>query len=153
MVELLQRAVVLSEKEEIASAAGMSNTSNSVASPTSASTADDEGAEEGEGIEVEVITGGSRHAPSLHRLASLFLRSRSAFMLFNGCAMVHFTSLLIGYALAWSKAFCQVRLSIGRCKRKLRVPQLTPLCPPSSSLFFFYYFCIIYIQSLAGLQP
>lgn len=48
------------------------------------------------------------HAPSLHFLAALYLPAAPLRMLFVGCALVHFTSLLIGYALAWSKAFCQV---------------------------------------------
>eukprot|EP01147_Barroeca_monosierra_P008594 gene8594-7772_t len=50
---------------------------------------------------------GRKDSPSLHSLASLYLTGALRHI-FNVSAMVHFVSLLIGYVLAWSKAFCQV---------------------------------------------
>ncbi|EGD77086.1 hypothetical protein PTSG_07425 [Salpingoeca rosetta] len=50
---------------------------------------------------------GPQASPSLHSLAAMYL-ARPIRFVFNLSAMVHFVSLLIGYVLAWSKAFCQL---------------------------------------------
>jgi hypothetical protein len=109
MVEVLQRAVVQSEKD---TAAHSSTTPIAVAASEEEGQGQDEGEDEDEegddSVVIEQRLTTEQHAPSLHKLASLYLKSRLTFMLFNACAMLHFTSLLIGYALAWSKAFCQV---------------------------------------------
>ncbi|EDQ87181.1 uncharacterized protein MONBRDRAFT_27639 [Monosiga brevicollis MX1] len=46
-------------------------------------------------------------APSLHALATIYLDGLGA-RIFTGSAIVHFLSILVSYALAWSKAFCSM---------------------------------------------
>lgn len=48
-----------------------------------------------------------RETPSLHSLSHLYFDSVGA-TVFSTAAMLHFTSILISYALAWSKAFCSM---------------------------------------------
>eukprot|EP00730_Choanoeca_flexa_P013060 TRINITY_DN4928_c0_g1_i2.p1 TRINITY_DN4928_c0_g1~~TRINITY_DN4928_c0_g1_i2.p1 ORF type:complete len:552 (+),score=117.62 TRINITY_DN4928_c0_g1_i2:2-1657(+) len=67
---------------------------------------DDKDPEDLENTVVEVINK-EYSSPSLHTLATLYLDSFGA-KVFSWAAMLHFISILISYALAWSKAFCAI---------------------------------------------
>ena len=106
MVEILQRAVMQEDKDTALANAGAAAAATHTIAEDGEEAEDDGGGSGGDAAAPKPADG---HAtPSLHKLASLYLSSKLSFSLFNACAMLHFTSLLIGYALAWSKAFCQV---------------------------------------------
>jgi amino acid permease len=68
---------------------------------------DDTDTDTEEAVAVQLEDRHPRQTPSLHTLAVLYLDGFGA-KVFNWAAMLHFLSILISYALAWSKAFCSI---------------------------------------------